>query len=255
MAGAAEGGRLRLAILIGSLAGLVALGVKTGGGTQGASASRRAEARDHTPGKVVALAARRKLPASVRREFGGPRAPWVATIRASRSTYLMGGTRTGPKGTRVPVASVLRRTGHAAPIRVAKLPFAVTDAAGAAVGDRLYVLGGQLANGKPTDLVQEYDVATERSVVAGRLPERVSDGSALTLDGFVYLVGGVVHGTPTRAIDRFDPWRGRAALAGHLPVAARGGVAIATRRQRGYLVGAKVPRAPGVNFEIRLRPR
>jgi hypothetical protein len=77
----------------------------------------------------------------------------------------------------------------------------------------------------------------------------------LTLDGFVYLVGGVVHGTPTRAIDRFDPWRGRAALAGHLPLAARGGAAVATRRRRGYLVGAKVPRAPGVNFEIRLRPR
>jgi hypothetical protein len=256
MAGAGEGGPLRLAILVASLAGLLALGVKTAGETEGASASRSATARDHPTGKIVAIAARRGLPLSVRRQLGAPRGRGVATIRTSQATYQLGGTRPGPKETHVPVASVLRMTGHGPPTRVAKLPFAVTGAAGAAVGDRLYAIGGRLASGKPTDLVQEYDIATERSVVAGRLPEPVSGGSALTLDGFVYQVGGLLNGSPTRAIVRFDPWRGTAALAGHLPVPAHGGVGISSRCRRGYLVGARVPGAqPALNFEISLRRR
>jgi hypothetical protein len=253
MAGAGDGGRVRLAILIASLAALLALGVKTVGGTQGASASHRAAARDHAAGRVVAVAARRRLPLTVRRQLAFPHPPGVATIRISRVTYLLGGTRAGPGRSRVPDASVLRTTGHGPPTRVAKLPFAVTGAAGAAIGDRLYALGGRLANGRPTALIQEYDVATEHSVIAGRLPDPVSDGSALSLDGFVYLIGGKVRGAPSRAIVRFDPWRGTARLATRLPVAASGGVAAASRSRRGYLVGANVPGAAPLDFEITVK--
>ncbi|HEY6652816.1 MAG TPA: hypothetical protein VI028_01690 [Solirubrobacterales bacterium] len=253
MAGSGDGGPVRLAILVASIIGLIVIGVRTAGGPQGASASRRAAARDHPAGKVVAIAARRALPLSVRRQMGAPRSAGVATVRTSRATYLLGGTRPGAKGTRVPVASVLRVMGNGPPTRVAKLPVAVTDAAGAALGDRIYALGGRLANGRATDLIQEYDVATEHSVIAGKLPGPVTNGSALTLDGFVYLVGGLVDGSPTRAIVRFDPWRATTALAGHLPVPASGGVALASRSRRGYLVGASVPGAQSLDFELTRR--
>jgi hypothetical protein len=255
MAGAGDGGPVRLAILIASIAGLIALGVKTVSGSGGASASSRAAARNHPADKIVAIAARRRLPLSVRREIAVPRAAGVATVTTSRGTYLLGGTRRGTKGAAVRVASVLRATGQGPPTRVARLPVAVTDAAGAAVGDRIYALGGLLANSRSSNLIQEYDVATERSVIAGRLPQPVADGSALTLDDFVYLLGGMTDGSPTRENVRLDPWRGTAAVAGHLPVPASGGVAAASRRRRGYLVRAEVPGAQSLSFEITLRTR
>jgi hypothetical protein len=243
---------VRLAILLGSLTGLLVLALHAIGGA--ASASHR-PATPRVSGKIVAIAARRTLPLSVSRQLAEPRAPGVATIRTPRVTYLLGGTRRGAKGHKVPVASVLSRVGGGRPTRVAKLPVAVTDAAGAAVGDRIYALGGRLANGRPTDLIEEYDVATERSVIAGRLPHPVTDSAALTLDDFVYLVGGLVGDSPTREIVRFDPWRGTTALAGHLPVPASGGVAAVSRLRRGYLANARVPGASPLDFEITLRPR
>ncbi|HSD24260.1 MAG TPA: hypothetical protein VLB79_08035 [Solirubrobacterales bacterium] len=241
---------LRLAILLVSIAGLIVLGIKTAGGTDGASATQRAAARDRRPGKVVAIAARRALPLGVRRQIAGPATPGVATVRTSRATYLLGGTRRTAKGARVPVASVLRATGHGRAERVAKLPVAVTGASGAAVGDKIFALGGRLSGGRASDLIQEYDVATERSVIAAKLPAPVMDTAALTLDGFVYLVGGLVDGSPTRAIVRFDPLRGTAVVAGGLPVPASGGIPAASRRHRGYLVRAAVPGAAPLNFEI-----
>jgi Kelch motif len=253
MTAADERGPVRLAILICSIAGLVLLGVKTVGGTEGASASRRAAARDHSPGKIVAIVARRRLPLSIRRQVGPPSPTGVATVQTTQATYLLGGIRPGPGGSSLPTASVLRRTDGAPSIRVAKLPVAVRDAAAEAVGDRLYVFGGRLAGGKPTDLIQEYDVATERSVVAGRLPMPVASGAALALNGFVYLAGGRVNGSPTRAIVRFDPWSGRTVIAGRLPVPASGGVAAASRSRRGYLVGARAPGVRALNFEITVR--
>ena len=253
MAGAGDGGPVRLAILLASIVGLIVLGVRTAGGPQGASASRRAAARDHPAGRLVAIAARRALPLSVRRELAAPRAAGVAAVRTSHGTYLLGGTQRGPNGTRVPVASVLRALGHDPPTRVAKLPVPVTGAAGAVVGDKVFALGGRLANGRPSDLIQEYDVATERSVIAAKLPDPVTDTAALTLDGFVYVVGGLVNGSPTSAIVRFDPLRATAVLARHLPVPASGGVALASRGRRGYLVGGHVPGSEPLNFELTLR--
>jgi hypothetical protein len=251
MAGPGEGGPARLAILLGSLAGLLLIAVHTIGGS--ASAGHR-PATARKPGKIVAVAARRRLPLSVRRQLAVAPAPGPASARTSRATYLLGGTRRGMQGHRVPVASVLRRVGGGGPIRVAKLPVAVTGAAGAAVGDRIYALGGRLAGGVPSNLIQEYDVATERAVIAGRLPRPVTDAAALTLDGFVYLLGGRANGSPARQIVRFDAMRGTAVLAGRPPVPASGGRAAAARSRRGYLVGAAVPGAGQLNFVISLRP-
>jgi hypothetical protein len=241
---------VRLAILLASIAGLIVLGIKTASGTEGASATQRAAARDRSPGKLIAIAARRALPRSVRRQLAEPSTSGVATVRTSRATYLLGGTRRTATGARIPVASVLRAIGHGPAERVAKLPVAVTGACGAVAGDKIFALGGRQSGGRASDLIQEYDVATERSVIAARLPEPVVDTAALSLDGFVYLVGGIVDGSPTRAIVRFDPSRGTAVVAGRLPVPASGAIAAASRRHRGYLVRAEVPGAAPLNFEI-----
>jgi hypothetical protein len=211
MAGAGEGGPVRLAILLGSIAGLALVGFHTM--TEGASASHRL-AGAHDPGKLVVLAPRRALPASVRRKLAAPR--------------------------------IRRRV---------KLRIPVKGDATARLGERIYALGGVRANGRPTGLIQEYDVRNHRSRIAGRLPRPVSHAAALILDRFVYLLGGLTDGSPTRAIMRFSPGTGNVGLAGHLPVPASGGVPVSSRSRRGYLIGAHAPGAPHVDLEITLRRR
>ncbi len=251
MRDAYEGGPVRFVVLLASIAILVVIGVKTVHGTEGASASRAAG--HGMPGHIVAIAVRRPIPRTVRRQVALPQVRGSAAIRVAGATYLLGGVHRGADGRRRPVASVLRTVGRGAPTRVAKLPMPVSGAAAAVVGDRLYAIGGRLASGKLSREVQEYDVATERSVIAARLPKALRHTSALTLDSYVYVLGGETRSGPTATILRFDPWRDAVSRAGHLPVRASGGAAAATRLRRGYLVGARVPGAGSLSFEITLR--
>jgi hypothetical protein len=253
MGDSVQGGPVRLAILLVSAAGLIIVGIKTTGGPVGASASRRAAAGHGTPGRVVAVPSRR-LPAVVRGKAALPQRHGAAAISDAGSTYMIGGTQRTAQGGRVPVGSVMRTDGPGPPTRVAKLPTPVTRAAAAAVGDRLYAIGGRLANGQPSNEIQEYDIATEHSVIAARLPTPVWDTRAITLNGFVYVLGGITPSGPSDAILAFDPWRDVVSRAGHLPVPASGGTASAIRGRRGYLVGASGPRASRLNLVISLRP-
>jgi hypothetical protein len=245
-----QGGPVRLGILLASLALLLLVGVKTVTGPTGASAG--SSAGHGTPGRIIAVATRRRIPRVVRRQVALPRTRGAAAIKVAGTIYLLGGSRRGPHGKRVPVASVIRDTGGGN-TRVAKLPTAVSGAAAAAIGDRLYAIGGRLANGKPSDEVQEYDVATEHSVIAARLPKPLWRASALTLDGYVYVLGGATRGGPTATILRFDPWQDAVFRAGHLPVRATGGAAAAVRLRRGYLVGASAPGFGRLNITITAR--
>jgi hypothetical protein len=249
MADAGQGGLVRLGILLASIAALIVVWVKT----LDESASATRTTAHGAPGSIIAVAARRPIPKIVRRQVRLPRGRGVAAIRVAGATYLLGGTRRDTHGRRVPVASVLRRAGNGPAARVAKLPSPVTGAAAAGVGDRLYAIGGRLAGGGLSDEVQEYDVATEHSVIATRLPKPLWHASALTLDGYVYVLGGAGGGGPTASILRFDPWRDSVSRAGHLPVRATGGAAAAVRLRRGYVVGARAPGAGRLNFAITLR--
>jgi hypothetical protein len=253
MGDSVQGGPVRLAILLASAAGLIILGIKTTGGPDGASASRRAAAGHGTPGRVIAVASRRRLPAVVRSRAAPSRKRGAAEISDAGATYVLGGTQRTAHGGRVPVGSVLRTDGPGPPTRVAKLPTPVTDAAAAAVGDRLYAIGGRLPSGKPSNEVQEYDIATEHSVIAARLPTPVWDTSAITLNGFVYVLGGVTRSGPSDAIRVFDPWRDQVSRAGRLPVPISGGTGTTVHGRRGFLTGASGPRASRLNFAITLR--
>jgi len=249
MAGPDQVGPVRLAILLASLGGLAVLAIGTGG-LDGATASHTGV--HGATGRIVATVARRRVPFAARRQLALAHPRGAGVLRVAGATYLVGGWhRSGRR--RVPDSSVLRSVGGGPFGRVAKLPVPVAHPAVAVVGDRIYAIGGGLAGGRPSNQVEEYDIATERSVVAAKLPGAVTGACALTLDGYVYVLGGRRRGSPSRAILRFDPWHNRVARAGRLPVPAVGGAGSAVRTRRAYVLGARTPGDPRVNFAITLR--
>lgn len=238
-----QGGPVRLAILLFSIAGLLILAVKTTGGGGGPISHV-----EPNPGKVVAVLSRRSIPVDVQTKL----AAWsqvpngAAAIDVGGATYVLGGLSRGGK----PVGTVLRRVGTGPYTRVAKLPVPVSGAAVAHVGDRIYAIGGRLRGGKASAQIEEYDIATEHSVIAGTLPHPLEQAAALNLGGFVYVIGGVVGKAPTAQILRFDPFRETVALAGRLQLPAAGGRGVTSRAGLGYVVGDTSPGIGRVNFVI-----
>jgi hypothetical protein len=170
----------------------------------------------------------------------------LSSVVVGRAVYLFGGFN----GTS-PSPSVLRTTDGRTFTRVARLPVPVRYAAVAATQDKIYVFGGELASGRDTNDIQEYDIATERSVVAGHLPDPISHASAISLDGGLFLIGGRRGGTGSDRILRFDPGRSVALPAGRLPGPVFDGAA-RTFGDHAYLVGGLGPSASPLDTVISL---
>ena len=151
-----------------------------------------------------------------------------------------------------PSAAVFQTTDGRSFERVARLPTAIRYTAVATLGDKIYAFGGELADGSDTNEIQEYDIGTERAVVAGHLPEAVSHASAVTLDGAIYLLGGRVQGTASDRIFRFDPSRNVVVPAGHLPQPIFDGAA-GLFGGRAYLIGGLGSSESAVDSVIELR--
>jgi hypothetical protein len=305
MSAARRRGQVRLAILIGSIAGLVVLGLSVVRGGGGSSHSNAASgSAGPPPTRLTGTIVRARLPVpvhglSLARTFNGlqviggadssdtstdrvytfnPRAGTVtpagtlaqplhdaAATAVNRDTLVFGGGNSstldlvqalqpGAQATPVgklpdalsdlsavtvggaayivggfngksPSAAVLQTTNGSSFTRVARLPTPVRYAAVAATQDKIYVFGGETANGQDTNLIQEYDIATEHAVVAGHLVEPVSHASAVLLRGGVYLIGGRRLGRASDLILRFEPSRNVVVPAGRLPVPVFDGAA------------------------------
>ncbi len=155
----------------------------------------------------------------------------LSAVHVAGASYILGGY-----DGRTPSASVFQTTDGRAFVRVARLPTPIRYGAAATLGDKIYVFGGELADGSETSAIQEYDIATERSVVAGHLPDAVSHASAVTFHGAIYLLGGRIRGSASDRILRFDPARNVGVPAGRLPQPVFDGAA-AVSGDRAYLLG------------------
>ena len=155
----------------------------------------------------------------------------LSAVPLAGAVYVLGGYDGS-----TPSAAVYQTTDGHSFVRVAHLPTAIRYTALATIGDKIYAFGGELADGSETDEIQEYDIGTERAVVAGHLPQALSHASAVTLDGAIYLLGGRVNGSASDRIWRFDPARGAVAPAGRLPQPTFDGAA-GLFQGRAYLIG------------------
>jgi hypothetical protein len=171
----------------------------------------------------------------------------LSAVHLAGAAYVLGGF-----DGQSPSASVLQTTNGRSFTRVARLPTPVRYTAAATTGDKIYLFGGELADGSDTSDIQEYDLATERAVISGHLPDAVSHASAVTLDGTIYLLGGRVNGSASDRILRFDPSRNVAVPAGRLPEPVFDGAA-GTFGGRGYLLGGLGSSDAPLNSVIELR--
>jgi N-acetylneuraminic acid mutarotase len=101
-----------------------------------------------------------------------------------------------------------------------RLPVGVRHPAVSAVGEALFVAGGESPAG-PTSMIYSLDPSSGRVRVAGRLPAAVGRAAAFALRGAVFVVGGVDgSGGAVATVTRFDPTGGAVTPQDPLPGAA-----------------------------------
>ena len=124
------------------------------------------------------------------------RYPAVATARSR--LFVFGGETASGQPTNV-IQEVDPRAGRTR--IVASLPTAIDHAAAVAFGDRIYVLGGDVA-GFPSRQIIFFDPVAERVRRVGQLPLAVADAAVVRSGAGAYLLGGMGTGqTPSsRAI-------------------------------------------------------
>lgn len=162
-----------------------------------------------------------------------PRAD-LAAVTIGSTVFLIGGYD-GTNATRDVLATsdgVQFRT-------VAQLPIGVRYPAVTALGDNVFVFGGELS-GSESGAVQQIDVHSGSARVIGRLPSPRTQAAAVTLGGSIYLVGGLAGGSPSSDILRFDPSTAHFSFDGQLPAPVADGAAV-TIGQNAYLVGGEAP--------------
>jgi DNA-binding CsgD family transcriptional regulator len=96
-------------------------------------------------------------------------------------------------------------------------PTPVADVHGVLIGEKIYVPGGRLGNGNPTDVLEIYDPRRDTWSEGARLPVAVSAYALADFEGQMYLFGGW---DGTRALDVvyvYDPatdaWRAGTPMA------------------------------------------
>ncbi len=165
----------------------------------------------------------------------------LAAVTVGGTGYLVGGgTGAGPAG------DVLASTDGRHFRTVARLPVPVRDPAVAALGDQIWVFGGQAAAGPVRD-IQRVTVpgpgqhGTAGAAVVGHLPHPVTGAAGFTLGGTLFVAGGQVSqpgrtSTISGQVLRYRPGSAAVTVAGQLPVPVAGaGVAVTGRTA--YLVG------------------
>jgi hypothetical protein len=148
-----------------------------------------------------------------------------STARSSSSTTTV---RTPPSSTHATPASQRREPG---------LPFAIQEAAAAAVGDRLFVVGGYDTQRNSSDVVFVFDGSTWHTGPA--LPIKVNHPGAAALGGEVFVAGGFTPGGgASNRVFALAPgastWREVAPLR-----QGRGALALLSEGERLYAIGGR----------------
>jgi N-acetylneuraminic acid mutarotase len=135
--------------------------------------------------------------------------------------------------------------------RIKPIPRSTAAGGVAAVGGRLYVIGGVDTNGIVHNAVQEYDPAADTWRERAPMPTSREHIGVAALDSLIYVVAGRLRGTGGVSVTNFEvysPSRNTWDTLPRLPV-SRSGLAFAAARGRLYAMGGEWPGVSDVNEE------
>lgn len=99
---------------------------------------------------------------------------------------------------------------------VASLPEGIFDAGAAAVGGKVYLVGGK-SQSETLDTILEFDPATNTTKVVYNLPVAIRLARAVAFDQKVYILGGRLGTTVVSTIRVYDPIEKTSQVVGNLP--------------------------------------
>ncbi|HET7517662.1 MAG TPA: kelch repeat-containing protein, partial [Actinomycetes bacterium] len=171
----------------------------------------------------------------------------AATVAAT--VVLVAGCTSGPPPApeRAPLTPAPTAGGEPAWRTLAPVPTERTEVAAAAVGERIWVLGGYGPDGATLATAEVYDTTTDTWARGPDLPVAVNHAMAATLDGVLYIAGGNDGDGPSTQVARLegDTWR---PLAGLPQGRSAGGLVALDRRL--YLVGGVVEGGLAANTQV-----
>jgi DNA-binding CsgD family transcriptional regulator len=182
-----------------------------------------------TPGGLPVMAANQRW----QEEASLPEArSGMAAVTYEDAIYVIGGiTPSGVTG------SLIRlRLGYKGWEARSGKPTPVSDIQAARLGERIYIPGGRLASGQPTDKLEYYELRQDYWAQAAPLPAARSGYALAAFEGQLYLFGGWDGSQYTDTVYSYDPvsnsWEVRSALPGR-----RGLAAAVVREGRIFLMG------------------
>jgi hypothetical protein len=156
-----------------------------------------------TPSPTVYRDVPGRAPTVAGRLSAGVRYPAVASLAGK---LLVAGGETSSGKAVSAIEAFDPRSGRT--VRVARLPYGVTDAAGATLAGRFYVIGG-LRAGSPTSTILSWTPGEARAHPAGRLPKALSDTTAVAVPRAIAVVGGRAASGPVNTLLLLRPGRPR----------------------------------------------
>jgi hypothetical protein len=84
-------------------------------------------------------------------------------------------------------------------------PTPVADVEGALIGEKIYVPGGRLADGSPTDILEIYDPRQDVWEMGAPLPKPISAFTLVDYEGLLYMFGGLNGKNALDTVYIYDP--------------------------------------------------
>ena len=84
-------------------------------------------------------------------------------------------------------------------------PTPVTDVEGVLIGEKIYIPGGQVADGQNSDILEVYDPLLDKWEIKAPLPIKISGYTLTDFEGQIYLFGGWDGETVSDIVLRYDP--------------------------------------------------
>lgn len=149
------------------------------------------------------------------------------------NTILLIGGRTDES---VSPAALRYEAGSSTWERLKDKPTPVSGALAGVIGEKVYVPGGQGADGRPVDILEIYDPRSDRWEQGARLPAPLSNYALAAFEGRLFLFGGWDGSSYVDLVLVYDPledsWSERSPLQQPL-----GGAAAAVSGSKIYLIG------------------